>query len=154
MIAYRLALPVDPDRKFIIASWLDSHQYSNTAGLIAMDSWYDVMWPQIARVLDRAGTVTAIAHDADDVDVFVGFASAQPQRRTGIMLMPLAPLLHYVYVKDAFRGAGVARRLLKAVDIDARAPFDYTCSTPDSSELTKAGKLNLARWRPLRARHD
>jgi GNAT superfamily N-acetyltransferase len=144
-VAYRAAELAD--REFIIDTWLRSYRLSRTAGLIAMDDWRSVMWPQIAKILDRPSVTTMVAFDPDEtgrlVDLF-GFVCADVTEGT--------PLVFYVYVKGAYRGWGYARGLFAALDINPRRRFAYACDTYVVSELREAGKIPRAYFDQVSAR--
>jgi hypothetical protein len=141
-IIYRPARADVDDRKFIVASWLDSYRDAKSAGIIPKAIWYDVMWPIIDALVARPRCTTVIAHDTAH-DVLVGFASMEPGDRR--------PVLHYVYVKAPYRRGGIAWSMLKMIDVDPTAPFDYTCSTP--MQMFLRDKIPHARWEPWQARN-
>jgi len=62
------------------------------------------------------------------------------------------PLVHFVFVKNAYRMLGIARALFVAAGIDPAAPYLYTCKTSNVSKLERAGVMPRARWFPLSAR--
>lgn len=141
------------DRKFVIASWLDSFRTAFAAGMIAMDDWYTVMWPQIEKVLDRPGVRTIVAYETEDDDPgiadlygFISFDPTHVERRSGLPL----PYVYYCYVKETSRRAGRARRLFGAAGIDPRAQFAYACRTEMAIKLGQ--KIPMAKWQPLAAR--
>ena len=141
-VAHRPA--VVADRSFVIDNWLSSFRCANAAGIISTESWFDVMWPQIERLLDREGTTTLIAYERDDVDFFYGFVCGE--------LTGPTPVVHYVYVKEPYRREGFARGLLAALGVDPALPFLYTCQTAVVARLR--AKIPCARWRPQIARYS
>lgn len=134
------------DERFVIASWLSSWRDSYSAGLIQDADWFTVMWPQLEKLLARPGVRCLVAADTDEpehvADLF-GFVAADTSRPT--------PLLLYVYVKQAYRRAGLARRLLEAVGVDPGGRFEYACKQPLPAALF--AKVPYARWNPLAARY-
>ncbi len=50
------------DMAFVLDSWLKSYRTSHTAGLIAMDSWADVMRPQLLRLMSLPDVTTRVAY--------------------------------------------------------------------------------------------
>lgn len=143
-LAYRLAR--EHDRPFVVESWLSSYRTAHAAGLIAMDDWHDVMLRQVERVLARPGCETHVAcHPGEDLpgaDLY-GWIATEPEPEPG-----LGPLVHYCYVKVAYRRMGIARGLLSAAGVDRQRPWVYTCKTGVVSSLP----LGQGRWRPLIAR--
>lgn len=137
------------DRAFVLDSWLASYRNSHTAGLVGMRDWFAVMWPVLAKLLDRPQTTTIVAYDPDEVAGLTdlrGWIAAD--------VSPGPPLVLYVFVKEADRRAGLARRLFRAVGVDPEKPFLFACKTAPVAELMRARKLPLARFNPLAARYD
>lgn len=164
MIAHR---PMEPeDRTFVIDAWIRSFRTSNHAGLISMDTWRSVMWPEIEALLERPSVRTIVAHDpdADESVALCGFIAFDVTTWS-------TPMVFYVYTKQAYRrggngrlwqGPGLARQLFAAAAIDPARPFLYACKTAvladrpsDGDELEEPGlqrKIPLARWAPILAR--
>jgi hypothetical protein len=146
MISFRPATPADRD--FIVTNWESSFQDANTAGIIPMVLWADMMTDVIGHYLDRAGTKTIVAYNPDaepGIADLHGFISGEPDDR----------LVFYVYVEQPMRRFGIARRLFAALGVDPLKPFTYLCSTPilaPSRELVR--KVPLAKWKPIRARYS
>lgn len=136
------------DRSLIVSGWSSSLRDAHAAGLIAMDDWAEVMHRQIVQILDRGDACTTIvAYETDEepgslVDLY-GFIAAD--------VRDPRPLVFYVFVKQGYRRAGVARGLFRAAGIDPAKPFDYACKTGASARLVN--KIPLAAWHPLRARY-
>jgi hypothetical protein len=145
MIAFRRAEP--QDRGFIVSAWVSSYQNSKYAGFVSFDSWHRVMRPEVIATLNRPSTVAMVAHETDDPDPpsdLYGFIVADPATKV--------PTVFYVYVKFAFRRAGIARQLFEAVGIDPRSRFHYVCRTDEVDDLSRAGKIPRAEFEPLPAR--
>lgn len=141
-IAYRESR--EEDRVFIVSSWLDSFRESHTAGMIAMADFYDLMWGQIEKLLDRPGARCVIACNVGDPNQLHGFIAFD--RDTGRD----PPVVFYVYTKAPFRRWGIARGLFAAAGIPPDGRFDYTHKTSVAVRL--ANKIPLARWQPMLAR--
>lgn len=139
MTLYRRA--ADGDRIFIDYGWLDSYRWAHAAGMIHMDDWRDVMLPQITRIRTRPHAITMIA---EEPDALAGFICAEPRNDPA--------LVFYVYVKEQYRKAGIARGLFRSVGIDPDSRFIYACKTAVISELSR--KLPRAKWDPYAARFD
>ena len=139
MTRYRLA--AEGDRIFVDYGWLDSYRWAHAAGMIHMDDWRDVMLPQIARVRNRPRTITLIA---EEPGALAGFITCDPSNDP--------PLVFYVYVKEQYRRAGIARGLFREAGIDPNERFVYACKTAVISELTR--KMPRARFDPYAARFD
>lgn len=144
MIAIRLM--AKHDRKFVTASWVASWRDSYASGLIQAADYWPIMFAQIDKVISRPDVVVHVAYssEADDhVADLIGFVAADADRTP--------PLLFYVYTKQAYRRAGIARRLLEEAGIDPAQRFDYVCKNPLPRELT--ARIPSARWNPIPARY-
>ncbi len=130
-------------RVFIIDAWIGSYRLSHSAGIIAMDDWRAVMWPTVEKLLDRAGTRTLVAVEKRDQTAMYGFITVDTNDTA-------SPFVFYIYVKEPYRRAGMARALFEAAGIDPRFPYRYACRVALLSKLT--AQMPMARWDPLSAR--
>lgn len=147
--------PYEPrDQPFVIDSWLSSFRTSYYAGLISMSRYFNVMWPEVAAIIDRDDTTTLVAELPSGRDRLVGFICGRPVSNSG-------PWVHYVYTKANYRqggngrlwkGPGVARALFAGLGIDPDREFIYSSKTATVARLAK--KIPFARWNPLVARFD
>lgn len=145
MIAFRPALP--RDRDFIVSAWSASLRKSDYAGMIANEHWADIMRPQIERVLDSRGMQVTVACETGatpGVADLYGFIAADLSR--------MVPVVGYVFVKQAYRRSGIARRLFAAVGIDPKLPFDFICRTAIVEKLER--HIPHATFRPVLGRED
>lgn len=139
MTKYRQA--VADDSIFIDYGWLDSYRWAHAAGMIHMDDWRDVMLPQIKRVRSRPNAITIVA---EEPGALAGFLCCEPKNDP--------PLVFYVYVKEQYRKAGIARELFRRAGIDLNERFVYACKTAVVSDLMR--KAPQARFDPYAARFD
>lgn len=164
-VEYTTAKPSDLD--FVVASWLDSYQSSYSAGLVQMNDWRAVMDPQIRKVLARPGVELYVARNPEaDPDLRCdahGWLACERgfKHRTRKMISGRwkstweqsdRPLVHYIYVKSAYRKRGIARGLFRAAEIDPIWPFYFTCKTPIVRDLMRVAPG--AEWNPLFARFE
>jgi GNAT superfamily N-acetyltransferase len=141
-LAFRPA--VREDRAFIIPTWSASYKKSRYAGLITSEDWADVMHRQLGKILDRAGARAIVAYDRQDPDYFYGWIAGDTSEPT--------PVVYYVYTKEPYRRAGIARGLFAALGVDPTRYFVYVCSpVNDSQELIR--KLPSARFNTLEVRY-
>lgn len=94
---------VETDLNFVRSAWLRSHR--------AHCEWapkgeYFALHHDVVEGLLVRGT-TLLAVNAADEDQILGFVCGESRHET--------PILHYVYVKRAFRGNGVAMVLVSAL---------------------------------------
>lgn len=143
MIRHRSAMAID--RNFISKSWIASYRDSNTAGMISVDAWFEVMTPQVCARMTWPGVRTVIAYESTNPD--------PATHAYGFIVADVADspaLVYYVFVKGALRRGGIARGLFAAVGIDPTKRFRYVCSTPMVSVLQR--KIPMAKWTPLLGR--
>lgn len=147
MIAHRAA--TSADHAFICDNWIRSYRNSDTAGVIPMARWREIMWPIVEAVMLRPGAVTLVACDPQHQDDLYGFICADPNASP--------PVVFYTYTKQAYRNGktiglplGIARGLFRAVGVDPEARFVYAFKTSIVAELAR--KLPLAKWDAMVAR--
>lgn len=86
------------DRALVFSSWLRSYRASVSSAIPA-PIYFDGHHALIERLIDRWPPI--IACPSDDLDTICGWACGDG-----------GSTLHYVYVKEAYRGNGVCRGLL------------------------------------------
>jgi hypothetical protein len=133
--------PDADERAFVISTWASSYKHSHFAGLIRSEDWAAVMHDQLGKLIDRSTVRTLVAWDPPAF--LYGHIVGDTAGAT--------PIVHYVYVKDPFREAGIARGLFAAMGVDPAKPFVYTSRTSMVVRLTD--KIPLARFSPAAARY-
>lgn len=96
----------DHDVPFIHSTWLKSLRYGNDwFKQIDQKAYFREYNKVIDRILAKPTTLIKIAHLADDPEIILGYAIFEPgvSRET---------ILHWVYVKQAWRRIGIARLLI------------------------------------------
>lgn len=158
------------DRDFVVATWCASFRRSAYAGLVAMDDWFDVMTPQLEKIIDRPRVHVLVIADPTETDriadlfghlVWEDGVQEVERAVVGSTLTikrpqpdpHLLPLVYFCYVKQDYRGHGFARGLMRAAAIDPSKPFNYVCQTHASTSMREKGKLPSANWRPLLGRY-
>lgn len=113
------------DHNLILSTWLRSYKYgSNWGQSMAAEEYYPWHELIIKGILERPGTYVYCAVDPEATDVVWGYSVYEQQGPNQV--------LHYVYVKKAFRGFGICKLL-------TQQPFThYTHKTfdPIISKLT------------------
>ncbi len=144
----------ESDLTYVISNWLDASRNSYSSGLIAMDDWYAVQWPQYVKATKRQDMRTIVAYEKTDPSFLYGFMVADPtdqrveDREGAIRWWPA--LVLFVYVRQNFRKEGIARALFRHCRIDPERPFLFGCNTQQATRLS--AKVPLARFHPLVAR--
>lgn len=142
----RIRLFVESDRGFVFHSWLKSFKNSHYAGVIPMHHYYKVYTEALNDILSREGTEVVVATNPEESDArheIFGWCCAE--RGPGH-----PPVLHYIYMKQAFRHNGIAKEMLQATGILDAPEFWYTFRTLSWSEIVRH---NPRAWhKPLFAR--
>lgn len=114
-VSIRAAVP--EDNNFIYSTVLKSYRFSNPIARATDDDTYysqhSYCWN---RLISDPSTRVMVACMEDDPDLIIGFLIAEPKD---------LPILHYVYVKAAFRGHRVATDLCASVNINPRERYTY-----------------------------
>lgn len=98
-VVYRDA--VADDVPFIYSSWLNGLRYGNDwFNLIERSSYYKTYHKVIETILTRPGTKVKVACLKDDPEVILGYCAYS------------GTILHWVQVKDSWKGIGLARALI------------------------------------------
>lgn len=161
-LTYRQAGP--EDLPLIYDSWSSSYRNAHVAGPCPIHLWKPFMAACVEFFLSRPGVQAFVAFDPSapkGAETFGWIAVerevrlASRRRCSGgwetVMEVTDMPLVHYVYVKHAYRRNGIARGLLWASGVDPSKPFLYNCRTGIVSKLHE--KIPQARWAPLIARY-
>lgn len=94
------------DKNFVKATWLKGLRYGNDwFKLIDSDAYYSTYSPLIDALLNHKDVKVEIACLKEARDVILGYSVYQGNK------------LHWVLVKDRWRGIGIARRMVpKTID--------------------------------------
>lgn len=102
--------PTPEEFAFVFDSWGQSYRKSPWAGTVPNHLWDTVSRETARTILDRGAlvlvAVTPIAGREDEfpaVRRVMGYTVSEPKRK----------LLHWVYVKNDYRGTGIGARLLE-----------------------------------------
>lgn len=112
----------------IYDSWISSYRRSPWAGVIRNDKWHEFMSDTVRNLLI-------------DSTVICGFPQDDAVRRVvGYVVVQKPNILHYVYVKQKYRGIGVANQLIEAATgfLGCETGI-YTFKTKASEFLDKRG---------------
>ena len=93
------------DRAFILATWLRGLYYGNSwFKEIQKDVFMQVYHGVIDNVLKSEHTIINVAVLNEDPDIILGYSVLNNQH--------LNPVLHWVFVKEAWRKMGIARHII------------------------------------------
>lgn len=112
--------------------------------MILADSWYDIMRPQVLRLLSFPTVQVVVAYNPENDDL--------KSRDYGWLAYERAddldsPLLLYAYIKEPVRRMGLANRLLKEAGL--HGSFRYACKTKDGERWLRGTQ---GKWAPRAAR--
>lgn len=122
------------DTAFIFSSWLRSFKTSFFAKDIANKVYFWHQHKLIENIVSEGGKIL-VACDPEDTSVVYGWIVYSHLSRHGL------PCLHYIYVKQSFRGLGMAKALVKAAKIDTSKMS--VCSHITGLGKTLAEKYNF-----------
>jgi hypothetical protein len=112
MGAYKLRLAIGSDLNFIYSTWLDSYRYDSSLGKSCRNStFYPSYQLVIDHILARASVVVVCMPDQEKV--IFGYLVYEPK------------ILHYCFVKQAFRELGLAGLMWR----EAICPLVHTHKT-------------------------
>jgi hypothetical protein len=177
-VLYREAKP--DDRTFIVKSWCSSFRAAHAAGIWSISPLhtpcancgapqplhYDAVAPHhLSAILDRPGCKAWVAYNPRaeppfDLHAYVVVErdAPVPKYRAPHFEMVIEsspdPLVHMVFVKQAYRRFGLARGLFAVAGVDPAARFLYSTKTSIVATLEQARKIPNAKWSPLSARFE
>lgn len=116
------------DLNFIQNSWGKSYAEGvNGNRLITSKEFHSYHRPIREKILNRPNIAIIVCCSKDSEDLIIGYSIVEkPRESRGL-------ILHYLYVKSAFKQEGIAKQLIKKSCVDR--PILYTHST------TLAGKI-------------
>lgn len=114
---------------FVKATWLHNFKSSPWAGTLSDDIYFSAYSRQFDRILAAPANFCLVAVNPEDQDQIFGFVVAsKPLVSTGYRKEDSGtwPAVHYVFVKEAFRGLGIGKQLLFAAGVVENQPFYFT----------------------------
>lgn len=131
----KLRTAEERDGRFIRDAWRESYFDAHAAGALDRETYHVAYRAAIPNIIARAGGKVLVATlDVDD-DEILGFAAYERGAHQHRKQRCTAPVLHYVYVKNAYRRFGVARKLLGAAELGDR--FEHTFKTADFAAIAR-----------------
>lgn len=101
------------DQAFVYSTWLRNYKHSSYfAKRIKPVIFFAGHHDLVSHLLRKPSVKVFVAHPKDDIDTILGYLACEPNTDTQ------KPVLHFIFVKDAFREMGIARCLIKASEID------------------------------------
>ncbi len=135
------------DAAFVLDSWLMSFRSSHFSGPISFKRYRAVYTEEVTDLVTRDRATVNVAYNRHDPAQIFGFLCFESGHRH--------PVLHYIYVKQAFRNRGIGKLLTDDAGINLRRRFFYTYRTPLAHDLTKRdGKFERGKFEPKIAREE
>lgn len=136
----RTRIATQDELRLVRSSWRRSYFRSDFAGPVPREIWMPVYEAIVSAILARPEVIVTVAEKPgelppDDLWGWIAHERAgewfSRERIDGYWreVTVKLPVVHFVYVKEGFRGHGVARRLLADVGVDPRSPFVFTSKT-------------------------
>jgi GNAT superfamily N-acetyltransferase len=119
---------------FVRDSWLESFRTTHGAGLVPMSRYFAVYREVLSELMARHGTEVIVAFKPgelppDDLYGYIALERGYPHPKRG----QAVDLVHYLFVKQAYRGLGVGRSLVEVAKL--RWPWMYTALTPNGQRF-------------------
>lgn len=121
----------EADVPFIFNSWLKSYRNSNFAKNVSNPVYFDFHHKVIEKILQRAQVLILCSPD-DSTQVF-GFLVNET--------VDSVPVVHYAYVKYAFRGMGLCSMLLKHAGLSKQSGGFYTHENHSTLKIVTGSKF-------------
>lgn len=126
VVVYRSLEP--EDYNCILSDWAKSYKGSPWAGTVSNNHWHRTVKDTIDSLLSRGASVLLAVAD-DDTTQILGWVCYE-KSASGVFV------LHYIFVKDDFRGDGIAPSLLAKA---GNEPCIHTHKTRDCKYLCGLG---------------
>lgn len=100
----------ETEKGFVYSTWLKNYKFSSYfAKRIKHAVFYKGHHQIVTHILEKPEVKTFVANPKNDPDTILGFLTCETGEK---------PVVHFVFVKDAFRKMGVATALMRHAEID------------------------------------
>ena len=121
------------DLPLLLNSWLKSYRNAPAVTTVPNELYFDEGMGQKARILSLLGECeTRVACDPEDHEVVYGWITFEPT-------LDLPTIVHYAYVKQAYRRQGIGTALLRDAGVVGDAPFWISHETPVVNVIRRNG---------------
>lgn len=121
----------DNDEAYLYSTWLRCYKhYSYFAKRIRSAQFFKGHEKVIKHLLAKPNVIVLVACPKDDDDTILGYLAFEEGDKES------RPVIHFTFVKDAFRKMGVAKSLFKYANIDPNNIY-FTHWVFDVDELIK-----------------
>lgn len=125
----------DADHPFIYDSWLKNYAKSPLCSMIESQDFYPAHRRVVTSILERDTTFGFIAHPTGEPGVILGYVIGEPR------------ILHFCFVKQAFRNMGIGRALFREARFDSGV-FTFTHWTFMTPSILFKFKGHQAKFNP------
>ena len=141
MIVDAFDLPADDELVLVYDSWARSFRKSPWAGCVPNHLWDGVSRACISELLSRSRVIMAVKNLDDGKRRVLGYSVSEPGA------------LHWLYVKDDYRGLGVGKSLLEVtVNTPPWDQFVYSHRTRAADKFLRRASEHAWVWDPVLAR--
>jgi GNAT superfamily N-acetyltransferase len=132
--------PTADELSLVFDSWANSFKKSPWSGCVPNHLWAELSRAAIADIIDRGARVLVAVQELPEGGRRVlGYSVSEPAKN----------VLHWLYVKGAYRGLGVGRALL--AETCTPGEWTYTHRTRASDKFLRCTPARF-RWDPVPAR--
>lgn len=132
---------INDDLNFIQSSWGSSYYTgANYNTLLSSDEFHRFHRPIRESILKRPSATTIVCCAEKDPNLILGWIAIERLIKAQILL------IHYLYVKEAFKKMGIGTELIKAVSEHLKRPVLYSHLTERAQEITKTNKPKYLRF--------
>lgn len=127
MSDFAIRPPSEKDYPFILQSWVRTYARSFDEGPLWPRAIADAVHATVQRLLARSGVELAIAANPANPWLIIGYVVFERA--------PDGPIVHWCYVKDAYRKLGVGSDLIQYARGDLPGRLRITFRTPAASRF-------------------
>lgn len=121
----------EADVPFIFNSWLKSYRSALAVKTVSNPVYFEFQHKAIEKLLQRSQVHMLCS--PDDASQVFGYVVCEKVEEI--------PVLHYAYIKYAFRGMGLCKLLMQHAGLDKQTGGFYTHETHSTIKLLKNGKF-------------
>lgn len=134
MSAYTFRPYVEADINFIQSSWGLSF-YSDHRSLFSPETFHHYHRPIRTRILTRPNLAIIVCVASEDEHLILGWIMVEALHKAHGLV------LHYLYVKQAFKGEGIASELFRSV-LKLKEPLIVSHLTNKAKKLLETKNIN------------
>lgn len=124
---------IETDEAFVYSTWLRNYKHSSYfAKRIRPHTFFKGHWNVVNHLLAKPTVIVFIAHPKEDEETILGYLACELADK---------PIVHFIFVKDAFRNMGIATALFEHAKIDPNNMFFTHWTIPVDDFMNKYGDM-------------